>query len=385
MEKNPGRYGIAALAIAALLSAGACDRGTDNTATGMSERGTDTRTARQESSPSSDTSAQPGPTAGTAPGSASSSADTSSGGSSGSLASTTESGSVGQGSGAAASSDTGTPGVSGYTGPAETTGSTTGTTGSTTGTTGSGSATGTTGSTATERSGSTASGEMTRSKTLSSSDRNFVKEAAEDGMYEIAIARVASEKATDPEVKAFASKLVDDHTKAHDQLRQIAESRNLALPSSLPAAKQRNVDRLSSASGSDFDRQFLQMIGVKGHKEDIAEFERASRRARDAEIREFAKSALPTLREHLSSAQRLTASVGRGTGSTGTTTSPQGYTGQGDRAPGGSGMMESSPGGTTGSQGDMGSPSTPQGSSDSDRNLGGSTGSSSGTTGSGGQ
>lgn len=352
MEKNPGRYGIAALAIAALLSAGACDRGTD-TATGLSERSTDTRTAQSPSSPSSppeQTAASTAPGAAPAPGG---------------LASSTDSAPAGQSSGAQTESGAGTAGVSGYTGPAgSTTGTTTGSTAGTTGTAPSGASSSAGGSATTS---GPASGEMGASrKTLSSSDRNFIKEAAEDGMYEVAIARVAAEKAADPEVKSYASKLVDDHTKSNDQLRQIAESRNVTLPASLPAAKQRNVDRLSSAAGSDFDRQFLRMIGVKEHKEDIAEFERASRRARDAEIREFAKSALPTLREHMSTAQRLTANVGKKTGETGTTTTPQqqpqGYTGPESSPP---------PGSTGGSPGDMGSPATPQGSStDTDRSMG---------------
>ena len=129
--------------------------------------------------------------------------------------------------------------------------------------------------------------------------------AAEDGMFEVEIAKVAATKATDPAVKSFAQRLVDDHTAANDKLRQIAASHNITLPASMPASKQKDIDRLNKLSGAQFDREFIQMVGIKDHKTDIDMFEKISKDAKASDLRDFAQSTLPTLREHLAQAQKL--------------------------------------------------------------------------------
>jgi len=140
---------------------------------------------------------------------------------------------------------------------------------------------------------------------LSASETSFVNHAAEDGMFEVEIAKVAATKATDPAVKSFAQRLVDDHTAANDKLRQIAASHNITLPASMPASKQKDIDRLNKLSGAQFDREFIQMVGIKDHKTDIDMFEKISKDAKASDLRDFAQSTLPTLREHLAQAQKL--------------------------------------------------------------------------------
>jgi putative membrane protein len=140
---------------------------------------------------------------------------------------------------------------------------------------------------------------------LDSNDRNFIMTAAESGLYEVEVAKLAASKATDAAVKSFASMLVDHHTAANDKLRQVASSRSIALPTTIPADKQQVINKLGQASGADFDRQFVQTVGIKDHQTDIALFEKATREAKDTEVRNFAQSTLPTLRDHLSAAQKL--------------------------------------------------------------------------------
>jgi len=140
---------------------------------------------------------------------------------------------------------------------------------------------------------------------LSAADRSFVTEAAGSGLYEVAVARLATEKASDPAVKDYAAMLLDHHREANDKLKRVAKDKGLTVPSEIPAAKQRKIDALSQASGSAFDRQFIQEVGLHDHKNDIALFEKASKNAKDSEVRSFAEDTLPTLRSHLDSAQKL--------------------------------------------------------------------------------
>jgi putative membrane protein len=154
---------------------------------------------------------------------------------------------------------------------------------------------------------------------LSHGDKEFIKDAAVDGLYEVEIAKIASERASNPAVKSFAQMLVNDHSAANDELKRLANSRNVELPTELPMLKRRSVDRLSKMSGSEFDREFVNKVAIKEHEKDIKRFEEASRDAKDAEVRAWAEKKLPTLRQHLADAQKLPpATASRSMDSSGT-------------------------------------------------------------------
>lgn len=145
---------------------------------------------------------------------------------------------------------------------------------------------------------------------LDRADRNFVKEAAIDGMYEVEVGKIASEQGGDPAVKSFGRKLASDHSAANDELKQLSSARNLDLPGELPMAKQRSLDKLRKASGSQFDRQFIDKVAIKDHEKDIKRFEEQARKGKDPEIRAWAEKTLPKLREHLADARRLQGNSG---------------------------------------------------------------------------
>ncbi len=159
---------------------------------------------------------------------------------------------------------------------------------------------------------SSASKSSAMNRKTSRGDRGFIKEAAVDGMYEVEAAQIAARQASDPEIKAFAERLVKDHSAANDELKQLASARNIELDSKLPMTKRRAVDNLSKESGSEFDRDFITKAGIKDHESDIKKFEKASRDADDPEVRAWAQKILPTLREHLSMAQNLADGSSRG-------------------------------------------------------------------------
>ncbi len=168
--------------------------------------------------------------------------------------------------------------------------------------------------------------------TLGSSDKKFIMEAAHGGIMEVELAKLAVEKASSDEVKQFAQRLVDDHTKANDELMQLASQKGITLASDHQAAMSHAdqsttsgsssadkdhkammkghamKDKLSKYSGADFDREYMSMM-VKDHTKDVKEFESASNKAKDADLKAWAAKTLPTLREHLQMARDINGKV----------------------------------------------------------------------------
>ena len=137
---------------------------------------------------------------------------------------------------------------------------------------------------------------------LSSSDRKFIEEAAQGGMAEVQLGKLAADKASSPDVKKFGQKMVDDHSKADDQLKELATSKGVTVPTSLDKSSQREMDKLSKLSGADFDREYMKTM-VSDHKKDVSDFKSEASKAKDPDVKQFASSTLPTLEEHLTLAQ----------------------------------------------------------------------------------
>lgn len=142
---------------------------------------------------------------------------------------------------------------------------------------------------------------------LTPAEETFVVKAASGGLYEVEVSKLAADKATAEPVKKFASMLVDHHSAANAELKALAESRQVKLPDEVPDDKQAKIDKLEKASGDEFDKQYVQTVGIEDHKTDIALFEKASKDAKDPELKAWIDKTLPTLREHLAAAQKLPA------------------------------------------------------------------------------
>jgi len=148
----------------------------------------------------------------------------------------------------------------------------------------------------------------TSTSKLSASDSKFVKEAAVGGMEEVQLGQLAAQKASDPDVKNFGQKMVDDHSKANDQLKQLAAQKGVTVASTLPASKQKEVDQLSKLSGAAFDKKYVSMM-VQDHKKDVAEFKKESTKAKDSDLKSWASSTLPTLQDHLKMIEDISAKM----------------------------------------------------------------------------
>ena len=160
-----------------------------------------------------------------------------------------------------------------------------------------------TGATANTPTSSTASTKMT----LSKEDSTFVMKAAAGGMMEVELGNVAQQNGNNARVKNFGQMMVSDHSKANDELKSFASSRGITLPASLPADEQKHVDAMKKMTGKAFDTHYMNMM-VNDHKTDIGEFEKASKSAKDNDLKNWASKTLPTLNKHLDSAQAINKS-----------------------------------------------------------------------------
>jgi putative membrane protein len=133
---------------------------------------------------------------------------------------------------------------------------------------------------------------------LGTMDKNFVTKAAQGGMAEVKLGQLAQERGSTDAVKNFGRQMVEDHTKANDQLKTLAQNKGITLPDSLDAKDQAEYDRLSKLSGSEFDQAYMKFMR-KDHKKDVAMFRKESESGQDPEIKSFASSTLPTLETHL--------------------------------------------------------------------------------------
>ncbi|WP_234736822.1 DUF4142 domain-containing protein [Tellurirhabdus bombi] len=128
-------------------------------------------------------------------------------------------------------------------------------------------------------------------------DSEFAITAASGGMMEVELGRMAQEKGQSQQVKDFGAMMVQDHSKANDELKALAAAKNITLPGTLSDKHQKHVDDLSKLSGAEFDKEYVKLM-VNDHKEDIDEFEEAAKEDQDADLKAFAAKTLPTLKAH---------------------------------------------------------------------------------------
>jgi putative membrane protein len=136
------------------------------------------------------------------------------------------------------------------------------------------------------------------------SDRKFMDKAAQGGMAEVELGQLAEQNAQNPNVKAFAKRMVDDHSKANDQLKQLAAQQGVSLPTTLDSKDQATKDRLSKLQGAAFDKAYMHDM-VMDHKKDVAEFKHEATSGKTPAVRDWAQQTTPTLESHLSEAEKI--------------------------------------------------------------------------------
>jgi putative membrane protein len=139
-------------------------------------------------------------------------------------------------------------------------------------------------------------------------DAHFAKEAAQGGMAEVKLGQLAQEKGSSDTVKSFGKRMVDDHSKAGDKLKEVASRENITLPNDLSAKDQATYDGLSKLNGAAFDRAYARDM-VKDHETDVAAFQKEASSGKDDSLKGFASETLPTLQDHLKQAKEMMKTV----------------------------------------------------------------------------
>jgi putative membrane protein len=140
-------------------------------------------------------------------------------------------------------------------------------------------------------------------------DASFMKNAAEAGLAEVEASKLAVTKATNTQVKGFAQQMVDDHTKANDELKALAATKGVELPAEPSMAQRAKLKALQGADGANFDKRYAETFGLKAHEDTVNLFQKQSKKAKDPEVKAWAEKTLPKLQHHLEMAKDLNNAV----------------------------------------------------------------------------
>lgn len=180
---------------------------------------------------------------------------------------------------------------------------------------------------------------------LNKSDQRLMTEMAQANLAEIEAGRIAQEKTQNEQVRTFAQQMVDDHTKALQDLQQLAQAKGVTLPDRPDNKHKKMAEKLGALSGASFDRRYVEQSGTGDHKKTHSLLQRVQSHATDPDLKALAAKMQPVVDQHLNTVQQLTAAVkGRGAGKAGTAAGTSGTSG----ATGSSGSPDSSKGGSSG-------------------------------------
>ena len=141
-------------------------------------------------------------------------------------------------------------------------------------------------------------------------DAPFIGAAAMDGMAEVELGRLASQNASSPDVKRFAQRMVDDHSKAADELKGLASKRDVALATKLDDEHRAVHQKLARLKGATFDQAYMAHMAT-AHLKAVALFQEEAKAGKDADVKAWAAKTLPTIQEHLKVASSLNATVNK--------------------------------------------------------------------------
>jgi putative membrane protein len=162
-------------------------------------------------------------------------------------------------------------------------------------------------------------------------DQQFIAKATSGGMFEVKSSQLALQMGTSANVKRFAQQMVTDHTKANQELSALLARKGLQAPAAMDEKHLEMVNKLAKLQSNEFDKAYWDMQ-LKAHEKTVELFENAAKNLQDRDLKAWAAKTLPTLREHLQMAQRMSGHTGANTGTntgtrtrTGNTVPPGGY------------------------------------------------------------
>jgi putative membrane protein len=137
-----------------------------------------------------------------------------------------------------------------------------------------------------------------------SKDHAFVSKAVQSNLMEIALGQLTATQSTNLDVKTFGQRMVADHERLNNELKQLAQKKSITIPDKLSDEEQKMIDGWKKLSGDAFDTRFVGTM-VSDHEKAVESYKKASNDSQDADIKTFASNSLPKLEEHLKEAREL--------------------------------------------------------------------------------
>lgn len=139
-------------------------------------------------------------------------------------------------------------------------------------------------------------------------DQTFAEEAARGGLAEVKLGKLAMDQGSSEAVKSFGTRMVAEHTRAGDNLKEAAAQERITLPTDLSLKDQATYDKLSKLRGDEFDRAYA-LDMVKDHQQDLQAFQREANHGNDDVLRNFASRTVTMIQQHLDQAKELLKTV----------------------------------------------------------------------------
>lgn len=144
-------------------------------------------------------------------------------------------------------------------------------------------------------------------KSVSHQDASFLRDASEANNAEVAAGKLAAAQSTSPDVKTFAQTMVDDHSKAEDELKALAAQKGVKVSDKPSVMERTETKLLSERKGTSFDQHYADSDGVKAHQDAIKLFQKEADKGEDADVKAWASKMLPALQHHQQMANDLKA------------------------------------------------------------------------------
>jgi putative membrane protein len=143
---------------------------------------------------------------------------------------------------------------------------------------------------------------------VSAPDAKFAVEAANGGMAEVELGKLAQAKGSKKAVRDFGAMMVTDHAKANMELKELAKQKKIVLPDTAEKEEADLKAKLSAKSNADFDKAYVDAM-VEDHKKDIAAFENARVKVKYPEMKALIEKTIPMLKMHLSAIEKIQAQI----------------------------------------------------------------------------
>jgi putative membrane protein len=148
------------------------------------------------------------------------------------------------------------------------------------------------------------------SGTTAASAESFMREAAQGGMAEVEMGKLAEQKSKNAEIKNFGRMMVKDHSDAGKELMALASKKNITLPTDMGTHKS-TYNRLNGLSGADFDTAYVDEM-TADHQKDVSAFQTQADNATDPEVKAFAAKVLPLITKHMEVIKEMQAKMQEG-------------------------------------------------------------------------